>query len=525
LNLSRRVLVSTASLLTSAMLACVASPRPADVAVYASGTDLESGNPLVTIHSLSRQVQRYALFVTLARYDSALAPSPYAARAWESSGDGRTLTFLLVTGLRWHDDKPTTARDVAFTIDAARDPATGFWRANDLAAVESVEARDDSTVIVHFTAPQPSFPLIFCELPILPEHLLGTTPHAGMKRAAFNLNPVGNGPFRFVERRAGARWVFHRNDNFPAALGGPPRLSGFVVAVVDEPTTKFAGLASGDLDVAGIAPTMAGLASRDPSMRILDYPILFSTGLVFNVHKPPFDDARVRRAISASIDRERIVRAALAGYGTPAAGAVPPESPLALVRRPVHDTVLADTLLDAAGWRRVGSGDREKAGKRLEFDLMTVGSGDNALEQLVQADLAARGIHVNIRQVELGTFLTEARAPVKRFDVLVSGVPGDVSLAFLTSMFDTRQQGGALDYAGFHSPELDALFAAARAARGETERVTAWRAAQEFLADSEPVAWIYHSRGLQGLSRRLRNVTMDLRGEMPTLAKWDVSAP
>jgi peptide/nickel transport system substrate-binding protein len=527
LKLYHRVLVSTASLSLWALvscLSCAASPHPADIAVYASGTDLESGNPLVTIHSLSRQVQRYALFVTLARYDSLLAPQPYAARAWTLSPDGRSLTFHLVSGLRWHDGRPTTARDVAFTIDAARDPATCYWRANDLAPIDSVRAPDDSTAVVHFSSSQPAFPLIFCELPILPEHLLASTPHAEMKRAAFNLAPVGNGPFKFVERRAGARWVFKRNDDFPRELGGPPHLKGFVVSVVDEPTTKFAGLASGDLDVAGIAPTMAGLASRDPSLRVLDYPILFSTGLVFNVHKAPFDDARVRRAISASIDRDRIVRAALAGYGTPAAGAVPPESPLALGVRPVHDTTLADSLLDAAGWRRGTGGTRVRNGKPFEFDLMTVGSGDNALEQLVQADLAARGIRVSIRQVELGTFLTEARAPTKRFDVLVSGVPGDVSLAFLTSMFETRQQGGALDYAGFHSPALDSLFAAARAARTDTARIEAWRAVQRELGDQEPVAWIYHSRGLQGLARRLRNVTMDLRGEMPTLARWDVSA-
>src|SRR6185369_4248041 len=132
------------------------------------------------------------------------------------------------------------------------------------------------------------FPLVFCELPILPRHLLGSVPHNAMRRAAFNTNPVGNGPFRFIERRAGERWVFRRNDAFPRALGGPPRLAGVVVSVVDEPTTKFAGLTSGDLDVAGIAPSMAGLAARDRSLRVLDYPILFTTGLVFNVHKPPF---------------------------------------------------------------------------------------------------------------------------------------------------------------------------------------------------------------------------------------------
>src|SRR3954465_10203625 len=112
LKLHRRLVLST---LGAMSIAFFAPQRPNDVAVYASGTDLESGNPLVTIHSLSRQIQRYALFVTLARYDSALAPTPYAASSWQWAADRRALTFHVVPGLRWHDDSLTTARDVAFT--------------------------------------------------------------------------------------------------------------------------------------------------------------------------------------------------------------------------------------------------------------------------------------------------------------------------------------------------------------------------------------------------------------------------
>jgi peptide/nickel transport system substrate-binding protein len=519
LNLHRRVLLST---LGAICLACFAPRRPTDIAVYASGTDLESGNPLVTVHALSRQIQRYALFVTLARYDADLAPEPYAATHWDWSADHRALNLHLVSGLRWHDDSLTTARDVAFTIDAARDPQTGYWRAADLANIDSVTARDDSTAVLWYRTAQPSFPLVLCELPILPSHLLASTPRKDMRRAPFNFAPVGNGPFRFVERRAGSRWVFRRNDQFPATLGGPARLAGFVVSVVDEPTTKFAGLASGDLDVAGISPTMAGLAARDRSLRVMDYPILFTTGLVFNSANPPFDDVRVRRAVSLLIDRKRIVDAALAGYGKPAGGPVPPESPLSLGEQPQLNVVLADSLLDAAGWRRIDKGERHRNGQPLQFDLLTVGSGDNALEQLIQADLAGAGITAHIKQVELGTFLTAARATPKRFDALVAGIPGDVALAFLASMFETRQAGGALDYAGFHEARLDTLFARTRSAATDNERISAWRDVQRTLAADAPVAWIYHSRGVQGLSARLRNVVMDLRGEMPTLTQWEV---
>jgi peptide/nickel transport system substrate-binding protein len=520
LNLRDAMRVSTAL-----WLAACTPQRAENVVVYASGTDLESGNPLVTIHSLSRQIHRYALFVTLAQYDSTLAPVPYAARAWEWSPDRTRITFHLVTDLRWHDGKPTTARDVAFTIDAARDPATGYWRAADLALVDSVVARDDSTAVLVFRTPQSNFPLVLCELPILPEHLLARVARSEMKRAEFGVKPVGNGPFEFVERRPGERWSFRRNESFPRSLGGPPHVAGIVVSVVDEPTTKFAGLASGDLDIAGISPTMADLAKRDASLRVVDYPILFTTGLVFNVHKAPFDDARVRRAISLSIDRERILRAALAGYGRAAAGPVPPESPLALEGSPAHDTLRADSLFASAGWIRGAGGVRARNGAKLALDLLTVGSGDNALEQLVQADLGQRGIQVSIRQVELGTFLTEARAKEKRYDVLVAGVPGDVALAFLGAMFESRQAGGALDYAGYHTASLDTLFARARSASTDALRADAWRGVQRELRDAVPVAWLYHSRGVQGVSARLRNVVMDLRGEMVSLSRWETSSP
>lgn len=502
--------------------ACGAPERGASTVVYASGADLESGNPLVTVHPLSRQVQRYLLFVTLARYDSTLAPAPYAARRWEWSPDRQTLTLDLITGIPWQDGAPTTARDVAFTIDAARDPTTGYPRAADLAAVDATSIANDSTVLLHFTRPQFAFPLVLCELPILPEHLLGGVPRGEMRHAAFNLAPVGNGPFRFVERRAGDHWSFARNPAFPSALGGPPKVGSVVIVVVDEATTKFAGLASGDLDVAGISPTVATLVRRDPSLRVVDYPVLFSVGLVFNSHRPPFDDVRVRSAVDLALDRQRIVRAALAGYGTAASGPVPPDNPLAHRALPQHDARRADSLLDAAGWTRGPNGLRARAGQVFAVDLLTVGSGDNALEQLIQSDLADRGVRVAIKQVELGRFLTEARAPRKQFDMLVAGVPGDLSLSYVGALFDSRQAGGALDYAGYHTPILDSLFARVRDARSTDELPVAWGAVQEQLARDVPVAWIYHSRGVQGISARLHNVRMDLRGELPTIASWRI---
>src|SRR5712664_4506853 len=106
--------------------------RRGPTVLFASGADLQSINPLLTIHPLARQVQRYVLLTTLARYDSLLVPRPYLARSWRWSDGGRALTFRLRTDVRWHDGPRTTARDVVWTLDAARDPATGYPRFTDL---------------------------------------------------------------------------------------------------------------------------------------------------------------------------------------------------------------------------------------------------------------------------------------------------------------------------------------------------------------------------------------------------------
>ena len=484
----------------------------------ASGSDLESANPLVTIHPLSRQVQRHALFVTLVRYDSSLTLQPYYARRWSWSADRRALRLTLLPDLHWHDGVLTTARDVAFTIQTARDARVGYARSGDLSSIENVATTGDSAITINFKTPQRDVPAVFAELPIVPEHVLRAIAPGDMRRAAFSTAPIGNGPFEFVSRVPGQRWTFRRNDRFPVALGGPPHIRELVIAVVDEPTTKFAGLASGDLDFAGISPTMAELADRDPTIDVVDYPVLFTTALVFNTKRRPLDDVRVRQAIDVSIDRDRIVKAALAGYGTPASGPVPPENPLATPAQPPHDVHRADSLLDAAGLTRATDGKRN-----LKLELLTVGSGDNAVEQLIQADLAERGIAVEIRQLELAAFLSRARATDKHFDLLITGVPGDLSLSYLRSMFESSQSGSSLDYASFHTRALDAAFAAATAAANDAALKTAWRGVQSELQREAPAAWLYHSRGLQGVSARMRGVVMDLRGELASVTRWTVA--
>jgi peptide/nickel transport system substrate-binding protein len=450
--------------------------------LFASGADLQSINPLLTIHPLAKQVQRYVLLTTLARYDSTLVPRPYLARAWRWSAGGRTLTLALRTDVNWHDGRPTTARDVVWTLDAARDPATGYPRASDLATLAGADAPDDSTVVLRFTRRPASggFPDVLADLAVLPAHLLDSVPHARLREAEWNRRPVGNGPFRFVAHEPNRRWVFAANPAFPAALGGRPALDRFIVVVVDEPTTKLAALVAGEIDFAGINPAHAAFVRRHAGLAVVDYPQIFPYGLVFNTRRPQFDDYRVRLAAALAIDRREIVDGYLFGFGAVADGPVPPTLPQYL---PVPSLPLAPD-----------SARRLLAGRRPRFEILAVGSGEAPLEQMLQARLAAVGFEVSIRQLENSAFLDRVRGPRHDFAAAVTGVPGDVELGFLQTLGDIT---------GLAIPADPA-------------------AAQRLFAEQLPVAWLYHARGVQGVNRRVLGVQMDVRGELPTVAAWRV---
>jgi len=451
--------------------------------LFASGADLQSMNPLLTTHPLAKQVQRYVLLTTLARYDSTLTPRPYLARAWRWSEGGRVLTFSLRTDVRWHDGPPTTARDVAWTLEAARDAATGYPRMNDLAGLVRTTALDDSTVVLRFTTPRTgpeSFPDVLTDLAILPAHLLDTIPPARLRQADWNRQPVGNGPFRFVLHEPNRRWVFAANQDFPVALGGPPALERFIIVVVDEPTTKLAALVAGEIDFAGINVAHADFVLRHPELAVIDYPLIFPYGLAFNTRRAPFDDRSVRLAAALAIDRQEIVDGYVFGFGTVADGPVPPALPRYL---PVPRLPLAPD-----------SARRLLAGRHPTFELLTVGSGEAPLEQMVQARLAAVGFDVSIRQLELSAFLARVNGPRHDFTAAVMGVPGDLGLGYLQPLGDVT---------GVPIP-------------GDAA------SAQRTFAEQLPVVWLYHARGVQGMNRRVLGVRMDVRGELPTVASWRV---
>lgn len=452
--------------------------------MYASGADLQSINPLLTVHPLARQVQRYVLLTTLVRYDSLMQVEPALARRWEWSGDSTRLTLHLFGGLRWHDGAPTTAHDAAWTLERGRDPATGYPRQNDLSGLTEIRAADDSTLVLGWRSAPGRVPDVLTDLAILPSHLLSETDPTRLRQAAWNSTPVGNGPFRFVAHQPNRRWVFERNPDYPAALGGPPKLDRLVIAVVDEPMTKLAALTSGELDFAALQPAYASFARKNPEIVVRDYPVLFTNGIVFNARRAPFSDRAARQRVSNALDRAALVQGFAYGFATPADSPVPPE-----LRIPGEAAAPATRMATSS---RAPS---TSEGGGLRFELLTVGSGEAALEQMIQAQLAKQGITVTIRQLELSAFLDRVYT-AHQFDAAVLGTPGDLGLGYLEPL--ARLSGLPLP----EHPRIPDLLT--------------------FYQDDVPVAFLYHARGVQGVNRRLEGVQLGLRGELATVSQWSL---
>jgi peptide/nickel transport system substrate-binding protein len=254
----------------------------------------------------------------------------------------------------------------------------------------------------------------------------------------------------------------------------------------------------------------ASVVRRVPGRAVVDYPLLLSYAIAWNTTRPPFADARLRRALTLALDRRQLVAVYLYGFGEPAVGPVPAAHPLAApVAGVPSDRAAARALLDSLGWRAGPDGTRARDGRRLAFTLTTVGSADNVLEQLVQADLAAVGVAVTIRQLELGSFLALAQGAARDYDAIVMGISGDPALGYLGALFDSRRRAGPLQYAQYADSAMDRALDAGDLA-----------AVQAIAARDVPLTFLYHARGVQGVRTRVRGLRMDIRGELATLADW-----
>jgi peptide/nickel transport system substrate-binding protein len=245
------------------------------------------------------------------------------AEKWSWRDDGKSLVFTLRKGVRWHDGQPFTSKDVKYTFDLVRGaPGAPALRLNPrkvwYAQVQAIDVPDPYTVTFRLKRPQPSLLMLLASgySPVYPAHI----PAADLRTKC-----VGTGPFKLKEYRPGELIELVRNPDY--FVKGRPYLDGIRFIIIKERGTRIAALQAGRLDVTmpqeGTRNAAEQLKKAIPSMVVVQVSQSINDNLLMNFKRPPFTDARVRRALSQAIDRRAYVQAVRQGGASVGASMLP----------------------------------------------------------------------------------------------------------------------------------------------------------------------------------------------------------
>ena len=282
------------------------------------------------------------IFQGLTRFTSDGSVIPSLAESWEISADGLTYTFKLHDGVTFHDGSAMDAGDVKFSLDRARAETSTNAQKALFAQIADVTVVDPQTVTVTLGEPNGSllFNLAWGDAVIV-------APETAKDNAT---NPVGTGPYRFVEWVQGDRIALARYEGY---WGPAPALETATFRFISDPSAALAAVLAGDVDVFTGFPAPENLAqiAADSRFQVITGSTEGETILAMNNKLPPFDNIKVRQAVSHAIDRQAIIDGAMFGYGTPIGTHFAPHNPayVDLTAESAHDPELSKKLLAEAG--------------------------------------------------------------------------------------------------------------------------------------------------------------------------------
>ncbi len=493
--------------------------------VIAARAEIPSVNPLVPPPDyFANQVERYVLLMPLVQLGSDLRPEPWLARSWDLNADSSQIVFHLRDDVTWQDGQPVTAADVAFTFRKAKDPDLPFPNRAYFDRWDSVKVEDPHTVRF-WLRPYSQFLFGWTQVPIVPEHVLGDVPDSAMSSAPFNsTSPVGDGPFRFVSHAQGDRWVFEANPDFPAELGGPPRVDRLVYRIIPDESTELTELRRGDVDLyLKLPPDQLDRVRGDTGLTVLSYPTTAYDFVAWNTRRPLFSDARVRRALTMAMNRRQILRTVRAGLGSVATGPFGPwHWAYDSAWRPIpYDPDSARALLAAAGWKDTdGDGVVDRNGRPFRFELLTNPSQVRQdISVMLQSDLAKVGVDLVPRTREMASLGQAIQSPKRPFDAFLLTWTEDMVIDD-RDYFACDRRDEPLQFSGYCDPALDAVMDSIPRALDRDRKRRLLRRYAEMVEEAQPYSFLFDEDGAVALRRSLRGVDVDVRGELRTAARW-----
>ncbi|MCJ2877480.1 peptide ABC transporter substrate-binding protein [Rhizobium pusense] len=479
LNMSRRRLLQTAGALGATMLA---APNLLGKPAFAQGADSAPTGKIVVglsqeptvFNPLMAKIEvddgvHFSLFDALFRAtpEGVIVPSLAAEVPSQANGgisaDGLEWRIKLRDDVKWHDGNPFTAEDVKFTLELTVDPNFKSWRTLGHSLLRDITIVSPTELTWRMEKPFSPYLALLTETFIVPKHVL--EPEADRNAAPFNQAPIGTGAFKWGNRVAGDHLSLVANTEY---FGEGPFIEELIFKYIPDITVLYTQFKSGDIDVVGRQYISADNYEEAKTLpdRVVSVAAGASVeGVYFNMGKPQFQDAAVREAIYAAIDKQIIIEQVY--YGVPIAteSVLPPSSFYYNPDLPKHEFNLdrAKEILDQAGWVPGSDGIRAKDGVRLSFNNSTT-SGNHLREQtqqFIQQTLAEVGIEMKISNMPAAVIWGEFWMMSQFESVLVGSNYTVSSDPDVTNRFHSKSSnalgGSGSNNAQYNSPKVDAL--------------------------------------------------------------------
>tara|TARA_A100001234_G_scaffold220200_1_gene232638 strand:+ start:34 stop:1608 length:1575 start_codon:yes stop_codon:yes gene_type:complete len=427
------------------------------------------------------------LFATPLRFDENWNPQPYLAESWSISDDGLSVTLNLVKGATFHDGKPITSKDVAFSIKTikAHHPFKTMF-----GAVKRVDTPDSHTAVIRLSKPHPALLLALSSQlgAVIPEHIYGDgqDPKTHPRNSE---NVVGSGPFKLVEFVRDQHIILEKNENF--FLEGKPYLDKIVMRIIKDPSARSLGRENGEIHLSAFESTpqdilhskgIAHLTATDKGYAAIG-PI---TWLAFNTKSKPTSDVRVRQAIAYAVDRNFLINAVMRGTSKPAYTGIHPDSIFhePNVERYDLDINKANQILDDAGYSK------NSDGIRFPLNIDYGWPSAKPMAEYMKPQLKKIGIDVTVR-TSAGFPAWAKTVSNWEFDMTVDVVFnwGDPVIGVHRTYLCENAKKGVIwsNTQQYCNPEVDQILEKAGQENNRNQRIALYSKAQKLISKDVPI--------------------------------------
>lgn len=477
-------------------------------------------NPILASSPADRDMVSL-VYSGLMRKNSDGTLSPDLALSYQASEDGLNYVFTLKDKLYFHDDTPLSVDDIIFTIEQARDPVLKSSQKLNWDRV-SIEKIDDKTIKFSLKQPYASF-LENMTLGILPMHLWGDS---AIELNEANTNPIGSGPYKiknFSKQSSGTIDSFELTAFKKFALG-EPYIKNITIRFYQNEETLTEALTNGEItQISSITPESAqALAGKDYTVKSTVLPRVF--GLFFNQNQNQlFVNKTVVNAIDQSIDKEKIIREVLSGYGTIIDNPIPLNlveyHSLSSKNTTPRTEILkkVEAMLAKDGWVKNEDGFLEKTqtekGKKVTIPLAFSISTSNAPElvkaaELVRADLVGIGMNVDVKTFEVGNLNQSVIRP-RKYDALLFGQIVNYESDLYAFWHSTQRKDPGLNIAMYTNAKVDKILEEAFSIIDQEVRVKKYLQFEEEIKKDMPAVFLYSPNFIYVVSPKLQGFSLN----------------